>query len=226
MPRSHRLAAVVERRVAAPLVTGMLVPMRLVLGALALAVGFGSSSADPVSALQASLPAGWRVVATRGALTIERTQPVKIAGQYLPNAESFSNVPKYAPPSAPTEILRLRYRTEPAWSATRLSQVAKANLKIYAELEPLRVKYQIDDIGTAKGMPLPKNPDEERRLHEYQAAYDKTLARITPVPRCTLGTLSVFDDATTYRQLDLMVDPPIAMREAYAVVELVKRRCR
>ena len=75
-------------------------------------------------------------------------------------------------------------------------------------------------------MPVPKTPDEDRRLHEYQAAYDKALARVTPVPRCTLGALSVFDDATTYQQLDLMVDPPIAMREAYAVVELVKRRCR
>lgn len=200
--------------------------MRLVMGVLALMVGLGSSSADPVSALQASLPAGWKVVATRGALTIERTRPVRIAGKYLPNAESFSNVPKYAAPSAPTEVLRLRYRTEPAWTAARLSQVTKANLEIYAELEPLRAKYQIDDIGTAKGIPVPKTPDEERRLHEYQAAYGKTLARVAPVPRCTLGSLSVFDDATTYQQLDLMVDPPIAMREAYAVVELVKRRCR
>ncbi len=200
--------------------------MRLVLGVL-LAIGVaGPSSADPVSALQTALPAGWKVVTTRDTLTIERTRPVKIAGQYLPNAESFSNVPKSAPASAPTEVLRLRYRTEPAWSATRLAQVTAANRKVYAEIEPLRVKYQIDGIGTAKGIPLPKTTDEQRRLRDYQAAYDNILARIAPVPRCTLGTLSVFDDATTYRQLDLMVDPPIAMREAYAVVELVKRRCR
>ncbi len=204
----------------------MLTAMRLVLG-FALAIGLtGSSSADQVSALQAALPAGWKVVTTRGALTIERTRPVKIAGQYLANAEHFSNVVTVARPSAPTEVLRLRYRTEPAWSAARLAQVTAANKRIYAELEPLRLKYQIDEIDTAKGMPLPKTPDEDRRLREYQAAYDKVLARISPVPRCTLGTLSVFDDATTYQQLDLMVDPPIAMREAYAVVELVKRRCR
>jgi hypothetical protein len=201
----------------------MLVTMRW-LAALLL-VG-GTASANPIDDLQAALPAGWKAIVTRDALTLERVGPVRITGRHLLNAPSYGNMPVSAPPSAPTEKLRLRYRTEAAWTPARIAQVTDANKKVYAELAPLRAKFKIDDIATGKGLPLPKNADEEQRLKDYQAANDAVLARITPVPRCTLGTLSVFDNADTYAQLDLMVSPEIAMREAYAVVELMKRRCK
>jgi hypothetical protein len=201
----------------------MLVGMRRL--AIALVFAAGASAADPVGELQRALPAGWKVITTTTDLTIERMLPVQISGRFLPNAAHYGNAPTRAPASAPTEKLRLRYRTEPAWSAARLAQVTAANKQIYAELQPLRAKYKIDDIATGKGMPLPKTPDEQQRLRDYQAAYDAVLARITPVPECTLGKVSVFADRATYQQLDLMVVPEIAMREAYAVVELMKRRC-
>lgn len=202
----------------------MLVVMRLL--AVALLFAAGTAGADPVGELQRALPAGWKVTTTRTDLTIERLLPVQVSGRFLPNAAHYGNAPTSAPPSAPTEKLRLRYRTEPAWSAARLAQVTAANKRVYAELQPLRAKYKIDDIATGKGMPVPKTPDEVQRLHDYRAAYDAVLARITPVPECTLGKVSVFTDRSTYAQLDLMVVPEIAMREAYAVVELMKRRCQ
>ncbi len=198
--------------------------MRLVTLALVLAAG--TSAADPVGELQRALPAGWKVITSKSELTIERLVPVQITGKFLPNAAHYGNAPTLAPPSAPTEKLRLRYRTEPAWSAARLAQITEANKQIYAELQPLRVKFKIDDIATGKGMPLPKTSEEQQRLHDYQAAYEAVLARVTAVPQCTLGKVSVFSDRSTYQQLDLMVVPEIAMREAYAVVELVKRRCK
>ncbi len=204
----------------------MRLPLAATFAGFAAVLLVSASAAEPMADLQQALPAGWQLSTTRDTLTIERKQPVRISGKYLANAPHYGNA--YVAPSidAPTETLRLRYRTEPAWSAARLAQVEAANAKIYAELAPLRKKYRIDDIATGKGMPLPANPDEERRLRDYEAAHAATLARITPVPRCTLGRLSVFDTEQTYRQLDLIVDPPIAMREAYAVVELVKRRCK
>lgn len=186
----------------------------------------GTVAADPVSDLQRALPGGWKVTTTKSELTIERLTPVQISGRFLPNAAHYGNAPTVAPASAPTEKLRLRYRTEPAWTAARLAQVTESNKKIYAELQPLRAKYKIDDIATGKGMPIPKTPDEEQRLRDYQAAYDAVLARVVAVPQCTLGKVSVFSDRSTYQQLDLMVVPEIAMREAYAVVELMKRRCK
>jgi len=205
----------------------MLVAMRTML-ALAL-VATSTARAESVSSLQAALPAGWKVVRTSEALTIERARPVKVAGQYLANAH-YTNVPVQAAPTAPEIKLRLRYRIEPAWSAAKLSQATTENTRLYATLPTLRTRYQIDDIRTGKGRPLPSTPDEERRLREYQAAYDKTLAAVVRLPRCTIdlgnGRASLFDDETTYDQLSLMVDPPIAMRETFAIVELVKRRCR
>lgn len=201
----------------------MLGAMRVLAVALLFA---GTAAADPVSDLQRALPGGWKVTTGNSELTIERLTPVQISGRFLPNAAHYGNAPTVAPASAPTEKLRLRYRTEPAWTASRLAQVTESNKKIYAELQPLRAKYKIDDIATGKGMPIPKTPDEEQRLQDYQAAYDAVLARIVAVPQCTLGKVSVFSDRSTYQQLDLMVVPEIAMREAYAVVELMKRRCK
>lgn len=210
----------------------MLVTVRFALVVPALLALAGTARAESVAGLSSALPAGWKLTVTkpasdgRGELAIVHVAPVKIAGMFLPNAPSYTNVPQKAPADAPTITLQLRYTTEPRWSDAKLDKTRAANAVIYKQLNALRAKYRIDDIKTGKGMPLPSNPDEEKRLAEYQVEYDKTLAQVTRLPSCTLGDLSVFDDERTYSQLKFSVEPASAMREAFAIVELVKRRCR
>jgi hypothetical protein len=218
----------VNRSLAVIVGAGMLVAVRTALVLLALA---GSAHADSVAGLQSALPSGWTLKVTkpatdgRGELAIVHTAPVKIAGVFYMNAPYTTNVPRTAPAGAPTITLQLRYGIEARWSEARLEKVRAANNVIYKQLDGLRAKYRIDDIKTGKGMPLPSTPDEEKRLADYQAEYDKTIAKVTRVPRCTLGELSLFDDEHTYEQLKYQVEPASAMREAFAIVELVKRRC-
>lgn len=196
----------------------------LLLGLTATAHG------DPIRDLEKALPAGWQIRlaggAGRGELVIVRPRPVRLAGKYYANASHLSNAPVSAPVDAPTLTLALRYRYEAKWSDGRLAGAKAVNERVGKELETLRARYRIDAIRTAKGTPLPETPEEEKRLADFQIEYQRVVAKLIKLPRCTLGDLSVFDDEETYRQLDLMVDPPIAMREAFAVVELVKRRCR
>lgn len=203
--------------------------MRFAVLAALLLVG-APARAGSLADLTGALPAGWKAELGRDTLTFVRLRPVRITGRFLDNAPHFGNAPTAPVASSPTERLQLRYRIEPAWSAARIAEVKAANAKLYASLGPLRDRYGIDELRVAKGLPIPSTPDEERRLRDYQQASDAVLARVVALPRCTLDdrgrTLSVFDDATTYAQLDLMVSPEIAMREAYAVVELIKRRCR
>ncbi|MBA2543568.1 MAG: hypothetical protein H0V17_28260 [Deltaproteobacteria bacterium] len=199
--------------------------MRFVLVLALLGVG-GWAVADPVRDLQRSLPNGWRAIRSSGELVIRRDAPVRIAGKYYPGSQHMSNAPVLAPPVAPKTVLEMRYRLEPAWTAAKLDATRAANAKVYAELVALRARFRLDDIPTGKGTPLPRNVDEQQRITAHDAAYQITLARLIQLPRCTLGGTALFDSSATYQQLDLMVDPPIAMREAYAIVELVKRRCR
>jgi hypothetical protein len=209
----------------------MLVAVRIALVLVVLFGLTGSGRTESIAGLQSALPAGWKVSVNkpatdgRGELAIVHTAPVKLAGMYFANAH-ITNVPHTAPPDAPAITLALRYGIEPRWSEARIAKTKAANDVIYKQLPALRTKYRIDDIATGKGMPLPSNPDEEKRLADYQVEYDKALAKITPLPRCTLGDYSVFDDDRTYAQLKFMVEPASAMREAFAIVELVKRRCR
>jgi hypothetical protein len=185
-----------------------------------------TAHADPAIAnLAGALPAGWQLTTTKGELVIHRTEPVRVAGHHLANPH-VGNLPVATAPTAPKITLELRYRIDPKWSPQRLADVQAANRKIYAALTALRARHRIDEIRTSKGLPLPATPDEEQRLAAYEAERARTLAQVQPLPRCTLGASSLFDSARTYAQLDLMVDPPGAMREAYAIVELVKRRCR
>jgi hypothetical protein len=204
----------------------MLDGMRALVVLLALGLGLGLSAADPVRELQRSLPGGWRVIRTGGDLVIRHDAPVRIAGKYHPNSVHMGNAPVLAPATAPSVVLALRYRLEPAWSEAKLETARTTNKKVYAELVALRARFRLDDIPTGKGTPLPRNPDEQQRLVDHDTAYQATLARLVQLPRCTLGGSALFDSTDTYAQLDLMVDPPIVMREAYAIVELVKRRCR
>lgn len=197
----------------------------VVLVALGLS-GAGSSSADPVRDLQRSLPGGWRAIRTGGELVIRHDVPVRIAGRYHPNSQHMGNAPVIAPSAAPAIVLALRYRLEAAWSTAKLDAARATNKKVTDELLALRARFRLDDIPTSKGRPLPRTPEEQKRLADHETAYQATVARLVKLPRCTLGGSALFDSAETYDQLDLMVDPPSVMREAYAIVELVKRRCR
>lgn len=187
----------------------------------------GAPRAHPeVESLAKALPAGWHVTIGGGDLVIERSAPVHRIGMYLEN--SPHNTSSYVPASTtgPAITLALRYRIAPRWTANELVGARAANAKLYAELAALRARHRIDDIPTSKGRPLPATADDQRRLTAYEADHARISRRLVRLPRCTLGDSSVFDSAETYGQLDLIVDPPSAMREAYAIVELVKRRCR
>jgi hypothetical protein len=200
--------------------------MRIVLIAcLALA---GSASAEPAlgtfEELQRALPAGW-TLKHEGTLVISRTQMVRIAGRHHQNAH-YSNIPVVAPPNSAPITLELRFKLETRWTAKQLADAKAANAAVAASLASLRTKHRIDDIKTSKGRPLPSTPDEQQRLADYEAEAAKVRALAVTLPRCTIGGMSLFDDDHTTLTLARLVDPPIAMREAYAIVELIKRRCR
>lgn len=154
---------------------------------------------DPeIASLGRALPAGWQLEVANTELTIRRPAPVRVAGRYL-DGPHYANLAILAADASPEIIVALRYRIEPKWSATKLERARADNAKIYAALKGLRA----DD------------PE-----------YVRWVGQLVQLPSCTLGGTSVFDRADTYAQLDLVVDPPWTMREAYAIVELVKRRCR
>ncbi len=200
--------------------------------ALIVATGAGLAGAggDPaIASLSRALPSGWRLTVNPDSggrsLVIWHVAPVRIAGRHTENSPYTGNMPVMARDSSPVVTLALRYRVEPAWNPQQLADARAANAKIYAEIAVLRARYQIDLIATSKGRTLPRSPDEEHRLADYQREEALQIGKLVQLPRCTLGTSSLFDSAETYGQLDLMVDPPGTMREAYAIVELVKRRC-
>jgi hypothetical protein len=89
----------------------------------------------------------------------------------------------------------------------------------------LRAKYSIDTIHTSKGWPLPANEDERQRLEAFQREEVPISMRTVLLPRCTLGKHSLFDADDTYRQLNLQVDPPIAMTETFQVLTLIDKVC-
>ncbi len=205
----------------------MLHRMRSVALVLALFAGAAEADSRPaeVADLARALPKGWRIDYARNALVIRHVAPVRQSGVQYWNAHTTNAaMPTSASDTAIT--LQLRYRTEARWSDAQLAAAHTTNAVIYGKLNALRERYKIDDIHTGKGLPLPATPDERKRLAEYDAEYARTLRSLVQLPRCTLGALSLFDDETTYSQLSLVVDPPQVMREAFAIVELVKRRCR
>jgi hypothetical protein len=195
----------------------------------ALAIGIvcllaATAGADAIDDLGRGLPKGWKVVRTTGAFAIERVQPVKVAAHHQHNQPSHANV--YVVPSidAVDVTLRLRYRVEPAWDRTRHEHARKKNDEVAALIRTARAKYRIEEIPRSKGRPLPTNDAERARLAEYDATVAKLWASRDVPPTCTLGTFSVFAERDD--QMSLIVDPTTAMREMYAIVELVKRRCR
>jgi hypothetical protein len=181
---------------------------------------------NSIDDLGRGLPKGWKLVRQRDAFTIERTAPVKVAGRYLENEPHYGNVPRAPAANAIDVTLKLRFRVEPAWDAKRHRDATATNVRIGEQMKLARVQHKIDDIPTSKGRPLPRTDAERTRLADYEAAIAKLRGSLVKPPRCQLGAFSIFDDEQTYSQLVLMVEPTTAMREMYAVVELVKRRCR
>jgi hypothetical protein len=173
--------------------------------------------------LERSLPRGWSLLSTDTELVIRHDKPVYVAGQHLPNEPP--NSPPTGIAGGPLVTLELRYRLEPKWTAKQLADARAINAKHGDELRALRAKYRIDDIPHPKGEPLPTTDEQRQRVDAYRAEAAAVEARLVKLPRCTFGTWSLFDGPDTYAQLSLTVDPEKAMTEAFAVVELVKKRC-
>jgi hypothetical protein len=158
-------------------------------------------------------------------LAIEARAPVRVSGHYLDQPHT-TNI--YVPSTAasPQITLALRYRTEPRWTERKLAEARLANAPVYATLTALRLRYRIAELRTVNNRPAPATPAEHQRLAEFEREYQRARLQLVQLPRCALDDVSVFDDGTTYAQLGLVVDPPAVMREAFAIVELFKRRCR
>jgi hypothetical protein len=192
------------------------------LGALCLLVGgIAYGQTDPaIVKLEKSLPAGWSLLATDTELVIRHDKPCYAI-------ERQENAPPNAAPmgGGPLVTIELRYRLEPKWSDKQLAAARGANDKVAAELRALAKQYRIDDIHKSKGRPLPSTDDERTRLDAYTKAEAQSRARTTRLPLCTIGESSLLVGDDTYRQLSMKIDPPEAMREAFQIVELVKRQC-
>lgn len=189
----------------------------------------------PLDGLQRVVPAGWRVVVHPTALVIRRVAPVRIVA--LDDVQPRnSKLPIAAPPGTEATTFELRYRLEPAWSARKLAAARAANAAIDAAIAAARARYRLDappaTAAGSAGRARPALHRDDRAGRDdraaRQAAFDAEAARLAArrveVPRCTIAGRSLF--GTDERALDLIVDPPAAMREAYAIVALIARRCR
>lgn len=200
---------------------------RMAIGiALLGAVASHNAIADtPIDSLANALPAGWRLSIAKHELVIRHLAPVRAVGHYSIDATYTGNQYVAAQPSSVSIAVELRYRIEPAWSKQRIADARETNAKVYRELVALRARYRIDEIHSGHGQLLPETPDERQRVTVFESEYAQALGHLVTLPHCTLGGTSLFDSPATYSQLDMMVDPPGVMREAYAIVALVKRRC-
>jgi hypothetical protein len=202
----------------------MLAAMRALLGIVSLAWLATVAHADPFAQLKTELPAGWKVEQMSSIVGIVRTAPVMATGRHAQWQPSNANIPKHADVSSVELKLGVWFRTERAWDAARYRAAEIANGKIHAQIRQARIKHGIDKIKTSKGVPLPKTADERMRLSAYDIEAEELRSKLVVKPRCELGGLSLFEHEPV--QLDLIVEPTIAMRELYAVVELLKRVCR
>ncbi|MEO8705405.1 MAG: hypothetical protein ABI867_35515 [Kofleriaceae bacterium] len=184
-----------------------------------------SAPSSDIASLASALPAGWKLTTAQSSLVIEARTPVRVPGTYL-TAPHTTNIYVPGADSDPLITLALRYRTEPRWSANKLAAARAANAPVYATLASLRLRYRIDELAVRDGRSIATTPAEQQRLDDYEREHRRIAMQLVRLPRCALDNLSLFDDPSTYKQLQLVVDPPIVMREAFAVVELFKRRCR
>jgi hypothetical protein len=207
----------------------MLAPMRaLAIGIVAWVLA-GSASADRVASLDdlgRGLPKGWKFTRTAHEITIERTQPVRVGGWHRLGSASHGN--QYVLPDVDAEevTLRVHYRIVPAWDAKRYAAVGRHNAQVAEQVRLAHDKYKIAEIPRPHGYYAPRTDAERTRLAEYQSLAAKHYATMVALPSCEIGAYSLFDVGDTKEQLRMMVQPTTAMRELYAVVELVKRRCR
>ena len=203
--------------------TGMSLAIGMVAcGALA---GVARADVDPALAgLEKALPAGWTMMSTESELVIRHDRPCYSNGEHLPN-EPADSKPTAAPAGGPLITLELRYHLEPKWTAIQLAEARATNDKVNAEANALRARFNIDFMHQGKGEPMPTNAGERTRLAAYNKAKAQLMARRVRLPLCSFGNTSLFDGDSTYSQLNLEVDPPEAMHEAYRVVDLVKKRC-
>ena len=182
----------------------------LIVAAVA-AYRIAHAGGDPaLGKLEQALPAGWSLLATDTELVVRHDRPVYTAGGST---------------AGPLITLELRYRLEPVWTDRQLADAKATNARVAAEIKALRAKHRIDAIPRSKGEPVPRDADERARLAEFSREQTTVAARFVSLPLCTLGAHSVFDGKDTYAQLGLAVDPADAMREAYRVVDLVKKQC-
>jgi hypothetical protein len=200
---------------------------------MSIAIGMSIAAAAPAAAdpaldrLEAALPPGWSLLATGSELVIRHDRPCYLTGApHGAPAGELAGGKAMAPGGGPLVTIELRYRLEPRWTAQQITAARAANDQIAGQLRTLAARYRIDAIHTSNGRPAPASADEQRRLDAYEAARSRLTARLTRLPRCTLGESSVFDGEPTYAQLALQVDPPEVMTQAHRIVELVDQFCK
>jgi hypothetical protein len=120
------------------------------------------------AALLKALPPGWVLQGTAGALTLRRSDPVRVVGTRLANPPP-SGAGGIAPAGPGASVtLELRFRAEPAWTATQRKDALAHNAIVTEQLRALAVRFKIDELPRGKGRPMPRTDDERARL----AAYD------------------------------------------------------
>ena len=205
----------------------MLAAMRaLAIGIVCMLAGSAAADRTSIDELGRGLPKGWRFTRTARELTIERAQPVRIGGWHRMGHASHGNQYVVPEPEAEQVTLHVRYRLAPAWDAKRYADVGRHNAQVAEQVRLAYTKYKIAEIPQHRGLLLPRTDAERARVAEYESLVAKHYATMIALPSCELGGYSLFDIGETKQQLRMMVEPTTAMRELYAVVELVKRRCR
>ncbi len=196
-----------------------LVAIPLLVGGLA-----GIARADDgFAALERSLPSGWTMLTTDTELVIRHDRPCFRTGEHQPN-DPVPASPKGKGDGA-LVTLELRYHLEPRWTPAQHAEAKRANGAVAAEVKALRDRYRIDAIHVAKGSYTPANADERARVDAFQKAERAAQRMAVHEPMCALGDQSLFDGEETYAGMKHDIDPPEALKQAHAVVELVKKSC-
>ena len=165
-------------------------------------------------ALEHSLPRGWTMLATDSELVIRHDRPCFRTEQVTKQKGDGALV-----------TLELRYRLETKWTPAQFTDAKRANDAVAAEVKTLRDKFKIDQLKQLKGQPQPATADERTRLDAFAKAEVQVQRKAIRLPMCALGDQSVFDGDETYQGLKQPIDPPEALKEANAVVELVRKHC-
>jgi hypothetical protein len=181
-----------------------------------------------LASLERALPAGWTMLETDSELVIRHDRPCYRGTEHVPNEPDPAVLKKTGARSKGDGTLlnlELRYTLEARWTAQQFADAKKTNDAIAAEVKAAHDRYKIDAIKVAKGTYLPANADERTRLAAFTRAESAATARRVHEPMCSVGDISIFDGDETYAPLRLEIDPPEAAKEAFAIVDLVKKHC-